>query len=733
MAETLSPESLLEYWRRQNNPVKDLGPPTDPAVVPPKSTTAPATTSRSVASPASPAAPTTPPSAPAPSGPGWFKGAADWLFAPHDPATGKPVTSASEFWLSPHNVPAASRFMERLKGEIYGDPGYTQVPGPSEPDPGGRMRRIPGGWRYEFDPRSGGYIPYWSPPGNEPLTPYREDPATRTFTPGSTRVITDPKTGQQRIFEWFGERPTGDPAYLSPRRKNRGIIGRTGKALENWLFGEEDEPKWGWMEIDPKTGEARHVPLPADPPETGKTGKPLIRGATPPAPGAPTPTTSGAPGTAPGSSPAAPGAPAKDTPGAPGTGTPGAPRTDAGRPDFAGMSERMKRMTPEERAKVPLATGRERDPRTGRPSPLFAGGGQGMPDFMRGILDNPNNPLSSFFNQLMRTNPGQYDPYQGGNPYTGEGMYDPAGAPGTPSVGNVLSSAGGGMAPGSAAGGGPAAGPDPATGATAAAPPVGARAVPPTMVAGDGATAGVPAGAAAGGAPPIPPGAGIPSAAAVGVPDSGIGAVAGGAANIPAAGLAGAIPAIARARDTAEANVMNAALGQNFGQEMNPRLASDRERFRIELANDPALRQRMLEVMYNEQSTHPQGVQAIAESALNRASVRKKSLRSQLGWHRWEPHGYYQAGNRGRGMHRHLTMLNQALENALGGSNISNFATDNSSGGLASRERASGRFRYRAGYSGESFFAPGWAEPKFARDWDQWMSGMQGAGTLVQA
>jgi hypothetical protein len=177
---------------------------------------------------------------------------------------------------------------------------------------------------------------------------------------------------------------------------------------------------------------------------------------------------------------------------------------------------------------------------------------------------------------------------------------------------------------------------------------------------------------------------------------------------------------------------MGAAAGVNFGQGMNPRLAADRERYRIELQNDPALRERFLDIMFNEQGRHPEGIQAVAESALNRASVRKTSLRRQLGWHRWEPHGYYQRGNAGRGRHRHMDALNRALENALAGSNISNFATDNSSGGLASRERRSGRFRYRSGYTGESFFAPGWAEPKFARDWDHWVSGMQGAETAAQ-
>jgi hypothetical protein len=174
---------------------------------------------------------------------------------------------------------------------------------------------------------------------------------------------------------------------------------------------------------------------------------------------------------------------------------------------------------------------------------------------------------------------------------------------------------------------------------------------------------------------------------------------------------------------------MNAAAAQNFGQSMNPQLHTERARYREEMARDPMLRTRMLQVMYNEQGRHPQGVQAIAESALNRASVRRTSLRRQLGWYRHEPHGYYQTKTMGRGYDRYLGTLNQALENALNGSNISNFATDNSSGNLASRERSSGRFRYRSGYSGETFFAPGWAEPKFARDWDHWVSGMGAAQT----
>ena len=72
----------------------------------------------------------------------------------------------------------------------------------------------------------------------------------------------------------------------------------------------------------------------------------------------------------------------------------------------------------------------------------------------------------------------------------------------------------------------------------------------------------------------------------------------------------------------------------------------------------------------------------------------------------------------GRGMNRAVT--ERALENALGGSNLSNWATDNSSQGLAAREAATGKFieqsesvaGARPGAPGnETFFSPGWAEP----------------------
>jgi len=130
-----------------------------------------------------------------------------------------------------------------------------------------------------------------------------------------------------------------------------------------------------------------------------------------------------------------------------------------------------------------------------------------------------------------------------------------------------------------------------------------------------------------------------------------------------------------------------------------------------------------MRIMANEQGKNPEGTQSVVESMMNRAIVRGTSLEQQARWYRRERGGYYEMGNMGRGALEnpwHRAILEQGLRNALDGSNISDYATDNSSGGLAYRERMTGKFRFRKGYHGESFFAPGWGEPGFARRWDQW-------------
>jgi hypothetical protein len=168
--------------------------------------------------------------------------------------------------------------------------------------------------------------------------------------------------------------------------------------------------------------------------------------------------------------------------------------------------------------------------------------------------------------------------------------------------------------------------------------------------------------------------------------------------------------------------------GTNFGQQPLQTLATDRQRrFANELRNNPQLKAQIMRIAANEQGNNPKGTQAVMESLFNRAAVRNTSLAQEAQWHRGG-RGYYQMGSMGRGAlenPRSRAMLEQGFNNVVGGSNISNFATDNSSGGLARREMASGRFRFASTYGGETFSSPGTAEPGHARTWQSWSQQMR--------
>jgi hypothetical protein len=160
-------------------------------------------------------------------------------------------------------------------------------------------------------------------------------------------------------------------------------------------------------------------------------------------------------------------------------------------------------------------------------------------------------------------------------------------------------------------------------------------------------------------------------------------------------------------------------------------LQVDRQRYAQELQNNPGLRDKILHIAYNEQGANPQGTQAIIESMMNRASARGTTLAQQAGWHGIDRGGYYDPRNRfaldrspqSRGV------LEQSLRNALGGGNVSNYATDNSSGSLAARERRTGTFRATGQpIHGESFFTPGSAERGLIPGYQRWRAGLGGQG-----
>jgi hypothetical protein len=138
----------------------------------------------------------------------------------------------------------------------------------------------------------------------------------------------------------------------------------------------------------------------------------------------------------------------------------------------------------------------------------------------------------------------------------------------------------------------------------------------------------------------------------------------------------------------------------------------DRSHHRAYLAAHPEVREKILSIMKNEQGLNRLGTQAVAEETMNRADVRGHSLEQTS---RWYGHGpgtaHHEAGGYYEGYTPKVTnpqeraILEESLEKTLSGSNVSNWATDNSSGALAAREKRGNEFTLRSEYTGESFFS----------------------------
>lgn len=107
---------------------------------------------------------------------------------------------------------------------------------------------------------------------------------------------------------------------------------------------------------------------------------------------------------------------------------------------------------------------------------------------------------------------------------------------------------------------------------------------------------------------------------------------------------------------------------------------------------------------------------------MNRAITRGTSLEAQAKRHRssgFDEHGYY-AGWAPHYSSDKRAMFERNLDQVINKqSNITGYATDNSSGDLAAREKASGAFRHHATINGESFFSPGHAQPALCDRWQQ--------------
>jgi hypothetical protein len=128
----------------------------------------------------------------------------------------------------------------------------------------------------------------------------------------------------------------------------------------------------------------------------------------------------------------------------------------------------------------------------------------------------------------------------------------------------------------------------------------------------------------------------------------------------------------------------------------------DRTRFVEELKKKPWLKERLFHIGGGE-NNDPAANLMVMESAMNRAAVRGTSLEQQLRRHRssGKDEGGYYAGYAPSLSAKQRTMMEDNLAKALAGSNTSDYATDNSSGGLAARETRDDSFQFHKKRNGE--------------------------------
>jgi hypothetical protein len=150
------------------------------------------------------------------------------------------------------------------------------------------------------------------------------------------------------------------------------------------------------------------------------------------------------------------------------------------------------------------------------------------------------------------------------------------------------------------------------------------------------------------------------------------------------------------------------------------------------MENNPMLRERLLAISAAE-NNDPQANLAVIESAMNRASARGTSLEAQLRFA--GQGGYYPTANYKALQTKKRAMYEANLSRALAGSNVSNYATDNSSNqpgnALAARDVSSGRFEETVpNMNGEHFFIPkGQGGGSMRRKYDAWRSGIDSAAS----
>jgi hypothetical protein len=148
----------------------------------------------------------------------------------------------------------------------------------------------------------------------------------------------------------------------------------------------------------------------------------------------------------------------------------------------------------------------------------------------------------------------------------------------------------------------------------------------------------------------------------------------------------------------------------------------DRSRFAAELAANPALRQHIMAVSAGE-NLDPTSNKAVLETMMNRSAMMGTPLAAEA---RLAPAGGYYAGYNPSALNHPATraMIEQNLDDVLHGSNVSNYATDNSSGDFAARRAAAGMYTPTARYNGEWFTVPTRPDARGYGRYEQWRASL---------
>jgi hypothetical protein len=148
------------------------------------------------------------------------------------------------------------------------------------------------------------------------------------------------------------------------------------------------------------------------------------------------------------------------------------------------------------------------------------------------------------------------------------------------------------------------------------------------------------------------------------------------------------------ASDTGPAEDIETAVKRGYltqtggGAGSNSSLAGQRARFAEEIKNNPALREKILRISAGE-NLHGDANTAVFESAMNRAAMMNTSLAFEM--RRTNEGGYY-AGYKDNLSAADRKIAEAGLARALGGSNVSNYATENASGSWGEKRMSGGQF-----------------------------------------